>query len=477
MKILYFDLFAGCSGDMILGALADLGADIDAVGRRLAELPLEGYRLECGPTLQRGIRATRFRVVMEGEAAAGEPAPGPLHDPHLDHSYGLPGGHRHGHPHPQGDRKQTGIDSDSDSDYDYDYEHEHDDEHEHEHGHGGHRSSATGHAHRTFSDIRNMLESSALPAPVVARAVGIFGELARVEGKIHGKPPADVAFHEVGAVDSVIDIVGIALALDVMGFDGFACSAVNVGGGTLTCAHGVLPVPAPAAAELLQGFPVYSAHFEAELVTPTGAAVLRTLVMEPGRLPAGTLRRTGYGAGCRSFPNGPNVLRLLEIETSDPEEAATDIAVLECQLDDMNPELVGAAAQRLLADGALDVVLTPVHMKKFRPGTLLTALCRPADLERLAGRLLAETTTFGVRWHECRREELERRHLPLATRFGTVQVKAGLRQGRLIKVRPEFEECRRLAEAAGVGVDEAYREVEAAIATAWPSLLQQLQQK
>lgn len=465
MRILYFDLFAGCSGDMILGALADLGADIDAVGRRLAELPLKGYRLECDPALQRGIRATRFRVVMDGEEAGGVSTE-PLRDPHLDQSYGLPGGHRHGHPHPGGDRRKAG------GDYDYDYEHE---------GHRspvtGHPSSVAGHHHRTFADIRQMLESSKLPDAVVARSVGIFEQLARVEGKIHGQPPADVAFHEVGAVDSIVDIVGIALALDAMGFDGFACSAVNVGAGTLTCAHGVLPVPAPAAAELLQGFPVYSAHFEAELVTPTGAAVLRALVAEPGRLPAGTLRRIGYGAGSRTFPNGPNVLRLLEIETVEPEEAAADVTVLHCQLDDMNPELVGAAAQRLLADGALDVALAPVHMKKFRPGTLLTVLCRPADRERLAGRLLAETTTFGLRWHECRREELERRHLPLETRFGTVQVKAGLRDGRLLKVRPEFEECRRAAEAAGVGVDEVYREVEAAIAAAWSSLLQQTQQK
>ena len=469
MKILYFDLFAGCSGDMILGALADLGADIAAVGRRLAELPLEGYRLECGPALQRGIRATRFRVMLEGEPEEGSAERGKLHDPHHEHSYGLPGGHRHGHPHPHGDQGKA------EADYDYDYEHDH--EHEHGHGHGGHPSSGAGHAHRTFADIRTMLESSALPGPVVARSVGIFEELARVEGKIHGKPAADVAFHEVGAVDSVVDIVGIALALDDLGYDGFACSAVNVGAGTLTCAHGVLPVPAPATAELLQGFPVYSAHFEAELVTPTGAAVLRALVREPGRLPAGTLRRIGYGAGSRTFPNGPNVLRLLEIETAPAEETPADVTVLECQLDDMNPELVGAAAQRLLADGALDVVLAPVHMKKFRPGTLLTVLCRPADRERLAGRLLAETTTFGLRWHECRREELERRHLPLETRFGPVQVKAGLRDGRLLKVRPEFEECRRLAEAAGVGVDEVYREVEAAIAAAWPSLLQQTRQK
>jgi uncharacterized protein (TIGR00299 family) protein len=471
MKILYFDLFAGCSGDMILAALADLGADIAAVGRQLAGLPLSGYRLECGPALQRGIRATRFRVVLAGEAEGGEHAKGHRHDPHLDHGHAHP--HKHRPPHSHG----TGHDDDYEHDDDYDYEHDY--EHEHEpSGHPspvtGHPSPVTGHSHRTFADIRQMLEGSTLPAPVVARSVGIFEQLARVEGRIHGQPPVDVAFHEVGAVDSVVDIVGIALALDAMGYDGFACSAVNVGAGTLTCAHGVLPVPAPATAELLQGFPVYSAHFAAELVTPTGAAVLRALVKEPGRLPAGTLRRTGYGAGSRSFPNGPNVLRLMEIETTPPAEAAADVTVLECQLDDMNPELVAAAAQRLLADGALDVVLAPVQMKKFRPGTLLSVLCRPADRERLAERLLAETTTFGLRWHDCRREELERRHLPLSTRFGVVQVKAGLRQGRLLKVRPEFEECRRLAEAAGVGVDEVYREVEAAIAAAWSSLAQQI---
>ena len=264
----------------------------------------------------------------------------------------------------------------------------------------------------------------------MARSVDIFEQLARAEGKIHGQPPDEVAFHEVGAVDSVVDIVGIALALDAMGYDGFACSAVNVGAGTLTCAHGVLPVPAPATAELLQGFPVYSAHFEAELVTPTGAAVLRSLgggAGPPARRHACAGPATAPAAG--RFRTAPTSSACWRSKLPRRRRPAADVTVLECQLDDMNPELVAAAAQRLLADGALDVVLAPVQMKKFRPGTLLTVLCRPADRERLAGRLLAETTTFGLRWHECRREELERRHLPLTTRFGTVQVKAGLTAG------------------------------------------------
>jgi uncharacterized protein (TIGR00299 family) protein len=460
MSILYFDLFAGCSGDMILGALVDLGADFAAIETMLAALPVRGYRLECGPILQRGIRATRFQVILDGEPATG------AHDPHLGQVEGsslkpVPGqAHPPGHSHAHGKRGEAGSDYDS----------------KHEHGGGGRRPAGGGHSHRTFAEIRRMLEKSDLPTAAVTRAVAVFELLARAEGRIHGQPPEEVAFHEVGAVDSIMDITGIALALDQLGFTGFACSPVNVGSGTLTCAHGVLPVPAPAATELLQGFPVYAAHFEAELVTPTGAAVLRTLVKDPGRLPPGALRRIGYGAGSRRFPNGPNVLRLMEIEPADDSGMGAEVAVLECQLDDMNPELLAALAQSLLADGALDVSLTPIQMKKFRPGTLLTLLCRPPDRERFAGRILAESTTFGLRWHLCRREELDRRHLSLATRYGTIQVKAGLHGGRLLKVRPEFEECRRLADAAGVGVDEVYREVEAAIAAAWPALARQLEQ-
>jgi len=470
MKILYFDLFSGCSGNMILGALLDLGADFETVRQGLAALPVAGYRLEHGPVVQGGITATRFTVVLEG------PAQGHRHD------------HCHGHAHGHGHAKDHGHAHDHGHAGGHEHDHDYDDEHEHahEHAHGDQPSTInhqlstpnpqpSTHNHQTFAQIRDMIATAPLAPAVRARATAIFEHLAVAEGQIHGRPPEAVHFHEVGAVDSIVDIVGICLALDQLGFDGFACSAANVGSGTVRCAHGVLPVPAPATAELLRGFPVYSAHFAGELVTPTGAAVLRTLVPEPGRLPAGTLLRTGWGAGGREHPDGPNALRLLVIEPADAGAADTEVAVLECNLDDMLPELVGELADALRAAGALDVFLTPVQMKKSRPGTLLTLLCRPADAPQFAEELLARSTTFGVRTHRCTREVLDRRNLPVNTPYGPVSVKAGLRRGRLLKATPEFEDCRRLAAAAGVPVAVVYQAAAAAVATGWDALVRRLE--
>ncbi len=470
MKILYFDLFSGCSGDMILGALLDLGADFEAVRQGLAALPVTGYRLDVGRVLRGGVAAMQLTVQLEGHphihGHAHENGPGSAHD------HGPAGGHEHEHEH----------------DYDHDDEHEHEKAHEHAHDHPhsdqpstiNHQlstlnSQPSTHHHRTFAQIRNMIAAAPLVPAVRARATAIFEHLAVAEGKIHGRPPETVHFHEVGAVDSIVDIVGICLALDQLEFDGFACSAANVGSGTVRCAHGVLPVPAPATAELLRGFPVYSAHFAGELVTPTGAAVLRTLVPEPGRLPAGTLLRTGWGAGGREHPDGPNALRLLVIETADAGAADTEVAVLECNLDDMLPELVGELADALRAAGALDVYLTPVQMKKSRPGILLTLLCRPAEAPRFAEELLARSTTFGVRMHRCAREVLDRQSFAVDTPYGAVSVKAGLRRGRLLKATPEFEDCRRLAAAASVPVAVVYQAAAAAVAAGWDALARRLE--
>ena len=315
-----------------------------------------------------------------------------------------------------------------------------------------------------------MIERSALPESVARQSVAVFEALARAEGKIHGMAPEEVHFHEVGAVDSLVDIVGACLLLDSLGFRYFACSPANVGSGTVRCRHGVLPVPAPATAELLRGFPVYSADFPGELITPTGAALLSTLVTEPGRFPAGTLRRTGYGAGAREFPEGPNALRLLALDSGGAGGPRAEVMVIECNLDDMNPELLGELSKRLLEDGALDVFLTPVQMKKFRPGTLLSVICRPEEADRFKGRLLSESSTFGVRFYPCRREELDRRVVEVDTSAGPVEVKLGFWRGALLKASPEFESCRRAAGPAGLPPGQVYREAEAAAAARWGEL-------
>jgi uncharacterized protein (TIGR00299 family) protein len=433
MKTLFFDLFAGCSGDMILGALVDAGADFKQIRDQLARLPLDGYSLECRSVNKRGIRATQVVVRLDHTTDAG---------PADDAS-----GHHHEHPH-------------------------HDHHHHKEETAPGDAPAARGHhVHRHFADIRAMILDAPLPAAAARRAVAIFENLARVEAHIHQKPVEKVAFHEVGAVDSIVDIVGISLALHQLGIDRFACSPVNVGSGTVRCAHGILPVPAPATAALLEGFPVYSAHFKGELTTPTGAAVLKTLVPHPGKMPPGELRAIGYGAGTRDLDAGPNVLRVLiteDKESSDPSTAG--VSLLECNLDDMNPEYTGALAQHLLAAGALDVWLTPIQMKKFRPGVCLSVLCRAEQADRLTDLLLEQSTTFGVRRSVWDRTELEREQLTIATRLGAATVKAGWRGGRLLKVTPEFESCRLLAERHQLSLAEVGRAVEQAIAEQWAEL-------
>jgi len=436
MKTLYFDLFAGCSGDMILGALVDAGADFEAIRRQLDHLPLTGYTLECRPVNKRGIRATQVVVTLDPatDSPADDAAPGHSHGPH----------HHHHHPD-AGGRAPAGAPAAPAA-----------------HGH---------HHHRHFADIRRMILESPLPPPVIRQAVAIFENLARVEAHIHQTSIDKVAFHEVGAVDSIVDIVGIALGLHQLGIDRFACSAVNVGSGTVHCAHGILPVPAPATAALLEGFPMYAGHFRGELTTPTGAAVLKTLVLHPGKMPAGVLHALGYGAGTRDLEGGANVLRVMILTDSPPAgDIPADVQLLECNLDDMSPEHTGDLAQRLLSEGALDVWLTPIQMKKFRPGVCLSLLCRTEQAERLTDLLLQHSTTFGVRRSAWARTELCRRQLTVDTPLGPVLVKAGWQGERLLKVTPEYESCRQLAERHQISLAEAWREVERAIGERWAEL-------
>lgn len=468
MKTLYFDLFAGCSGDMILGALIDLGADFERIREELAALPLAGYRLECRGVVKSGIRATKLDVHLD-EEESDTVRPGQGESPARGHHH-----HHHPHPEPGADGHPLHPPAGTET-----AEHHH---HPHtagagEHRHPGSQDSSPGHAggghhhpHRRFREIRQLLQDSALPPSAKELALEIFRHLAEAEGKIHGRPADEVAFHEVGAIDSIIDITGIALALRQLQFEEYACSVAHVGSGSIRCAHGLLPVPAPATVELLTGFPAAPGPFPGELLTPTGAAVLRTLVRQPGRMPEGKLTGTGYGAGTRDVPGGANVLRLLAFETVAAGGTDGEVVVLECNLDDMNPELLGDLSVKLLEEGALEVFQTPVHMKKFRPGTLLTVIARPAAAEPLAGRLLTSTTTFGVRSHRCQRWELARRHLLLPTRFGQLPVKTGSREGKLLKATPEYEACRMAAAAGDVSLAAVYREVEQTVTRRWADL-------
>ena len=310
--------------------------------------------------------------------------------------------------------------------------------------------------HRSLTTIRGILDCSKLDSRVKERASAIFTKLGEAEAAVHDVPIEKIHFHEVGAVDAIVDIVGACIGFEEMGFEKFACSPLNVGGGTAKMAHGTLPVPAPATARLLMGKPTYSSGVQKELVTPTGAAIVATLCESFGPQPAMKVSAIGYGAGTTDLEGQPNVLRIMAGEVSDKaiDSHGGTIRVLEANLDDMNPQIFGYLLEKALAAGALDVFATPVQMKKSRPGTLVTILCKPEDEGKFQEMLFAETTTLGVRSHLVERRALPREFVKVETRFGEVRLKISRSDGRVLHASPEFEDCRKLAEEKNVPLQE-----------------------
>ena len=314
--------------------------------------------------------------------------------------------------------------------------------------------------HRSLTDILEILKKSELVPQVRDRASSIFQRLGEAEARVHNVPLEKIHFHEVGAVDAIVDIVGACIGFHALGIDKFACSPLNVGGGTAKMAHGVLPVPAPATASLLQGKPTYSNGVQRELVTPTGAAIVATLCDSFGPQPPMTVSAVGYGAGTADLESQPNVLRIMIGESAEKAVAGYDeeISVIEANLDDMNPQIYGYFLERALSAGALDVYTTPVQMKKNRPGTLLTVLCKPQDANALTSLIFAETTTFGVRTTTARRRILPREHVSVSTKFGDVRIKLSRVNGRILHVSPEFDDCRKLAMEKNVPLQQVINE-------------------
>jgi pyridinium-3,5-bisthiocarboxylic acid mononucleotide nickel chelatase len=322
--------------------------------------------------------------------------------------------------------------------------------------------------HRSLTTILELLKNSQLAPQVRDRAAAIFQKLGEAEARVHDVPLEKIHFHEVGAVDAIVDIVGTCIGFQSLGIDRFACSPLNVGGGTVKMAHGTLPVPAPATANLLQGKPTYSNGVQRELVTPTGAAIVATLCDSFGPQPPMTVSAIGYGAATADLEGQPNVLRLLIGEAAEKVVPGFDqeIAVIEANLDDMNPQIYGYFLEKALAAGALDVFTTPVQMKKNRPGTLLTVLCQPADGSALMELIFAETTTFGVRSYRAQRRTLPRESVKVTTTYGDVRVKLSRVNGRILHVAPEYDDCRKLAVEKNVPlqqvINEALRSYESA---------------
>jgi uncharacterized protein (TIGR00299 family) protein len=415
MKHLHFDLSAGAAGDMIVAALLDVGADSREFTRQLAVLPVGGYHLHIRRQSKSSIEGIKFDVHLQ--------------DCGTDHHHSTD--HSHEHPHAHGQSH----------------------EHTHEHDAGGHRD---------FDSIRSLIRTSALSDWVKERAIAVFHRIAVAEGKIHGKPPEQVHFHEVGAVDSIVDIVGACIALDLLGRPHVTASRPVEGTGFVRCAHGRMPLPAPATLEILgaKGVPLSQCEEPHEMLTPTGAALLAEFVESFGPMQGVVGARVGYGLGTRDHTSRANVLRAVLWEDS-AEHALRDwetdtVSVLESNIDDLSPEILGHVLEKALRLGALDAFHTPVQMKKNRPGVLLTLLCAETDVDSLTEFLLTETTAFGVRQTTAVRRKLRRRMTAVKTPFGEVQVKLGLLDGRIVQASPEFESCRSVAAMAGVPLRDVF---------------------
>jgi pyridinium-3,5-bisthiocarboxylic acid mononucleotide nickel chelatase len=386
-RVVYFDCASGASGDMLLGAVVDLGLPVEELRAELARLPLSGYTLETSRVSRSGLAATKLDVVT-----------------------GAP---------------ET--------------------------------------KHRHLRHIVEILDGSTLAADVKQKATSLFQRLAEAESAVHGTSPEKVHFHEVGAVDSIVDIVGGVIALRWLGASRFVSSPLNVGTGTVTMSHGTFPVPPPATAKLVAGVPVYGAG-EGELLTPTGALLVTSHATEYGPLPPLRIDKTGHGAGSRDTKGRPNVLRLVVGEDAQA-SGSERVLVLETEVDDTAPQLLGPLLDGLIKAGALDAYFTPVQMKKGRPGVLVTVIAPPDKREAIEELLFRETTTLGVRRQEWERTALERETATVDTAYGSVRVKIGRRAGVVYNAWPEFEDCQRLAAEKGVAV----KEVLAAALSAWRS--------
>ena len=428
MRIAYLDCFSGISGDMFLGALVDAGVPAKLFEDTVAALNI-GARLEISRVNRSGITATKVDVLVHGEKELPREVFFEQQSRAHRHEHAHEAGHKHSPEHielrehnysqPQSEGPRAGAPA----------------PHAHEHGHG-------------LKEIREVIRKAAISDGAKNTAIAIFEALGAVEAKIHNSDIEAVHFHEVGAVDAMVDIICAAVGAEALEVHGLVCSPLNVGGGTVKCAHGVLPVPVPATVELLKGAPVYSSGLQVELVTPTGAAIVKTLAKRFAPFPAMTIEKSGYGAGTRDFPGHANVVRLTigESQAKFAENTSQEtISVLEANLDDLNPQVFGYVVDRLLAEGALDTFASPVQMKKNRPGMLLTVLAKPEDASRLTKIIFTETSTLGVRQREEQRQALARKWITVGTRWGDVRLKIASMNGTVTNYAPEYEDCRKIA--------------------------------
>jgi pyridinium-3,5-bisthiocarboxylic acid mononucleotide nickel chelatase len=449
VKTLYLDIFSGISGDMFIGALLDLGVDAHELEDELGKLKLDGYHLHISRAHKAAIEGIRFDVHLAHEHSHEHThAGGVTHShSHSDKEHEHYHDHEEEHAHDQDEHRHHEDDQDANQHAQSPHHHEGDEEH----GHG-----------RNFAEIQKLISSSRLSDWVKDKAIAVFHRIAIAEGKIHGLPPEEVHFHEVGAVDSIVDIVGACIALELLGKPRILAGAVIEGTGWIHCAHGRFPIPAPATLAILgqRGIPLSQCDEPHELITPTGAALLAEFVEEFGPMREVVAEKIGFGLGTRDNRTRPNVLRAIlgkTANTKSKHDWQTDtIAVLETNLDDINPEILGHFVERALSAGALDVFHTPIQMKKNRPGVLLSVLCSESEADKFTEMILRETSSFGVRRNIAERRKLAREITSVKTSFGEVAIKLGRLDGKIIQAAPEFESCKRLARHAKVPLKTVY---------------------
>lgn len=424
MKTLYLDVFSGISGDMFVGAMLDLGVDFRQLQQELEKLRLHEFHIHAARGQKASIEGTKFDVHLEDDHHH-EHEDDHHHHEHDDHGHHHHA-HGHGHAHKHG---------------------HHPEHHQHEHG-------------RNYSQIRDLIAKSGVSDWVKQKSIAVFHRIAVAEGKIHGKPPEQVHFHEVGAVDSIVDIVSACICLELLGKPVVQSAGVTEGYGWIDCAHGRFPVPAPATLEILsaRGIPVQQCDEPHELVTPTGAALLAEFAEKFGPMSGLVPTKIGYGLGTRDNKTRPNVLRAILCETaSQTHDWETDtVAVLQTNLDDINPEILGRVLKSALEQGALDVFYTPIQMKKNRPGVLLSVLCSESDADKFTEFILRETSAFGVRRYISERRKLQREFKSVNTPHGQVAIKIGKLNGQVIQSAPEYESCKRLADQTGLPLKTIY---------------------
>ncbi|MBO0526123.1 nickel pincer cofactor biosynthesis protein LarC [Clostridium botulinum] len=427
-RILYYDCFSGISGDMNLGALIDLGVDKEYLLKELAKLNInDEFKIKINKDARKGISGTKVDVILKNS-----------YEHNHDHEHSHECGHGHGHEH--------------------NHNHDHENNHNHEHGHNHNH-----HHHRNLININKIIDNSELNNNVKKISKDIFLEVAKAEGKVHNKPLEEVHFHEVGATDSIVDIVGAAICLDYLKVDKVLCSKIQVGSGFVKCAHGTMPVPAPATAEILKDIPMVSSEeIPFEATTPTGAAIVASTVYKFTQNKNFHIEKVGYGIGGKDLSDIPNVLRIFLAENKQQEGndiEQEEALILECNIDDMNSEIYEYVINKLLHEGASDAYITPIIMKKTRPAAKLTVLCENKLENIMKEIVLRETTTLGIRKYSVEKSMLKRKVEKVNTIYGEVSVKKSYLKGQVLNSKPEYEDCKKIALENNISIKEVYEAV------------------